>query len=244
MAGVQRAIWRFPFHGHPDTLASDFLCKEAIVNTSKSEEQVPSRAAKRARFAEQKGRKPGGASPLVLIGGIVIALLLIGGVVFALSGPSDTASALPASDASSPPEGYRTGSQGLLVAAATIGHDPYPLAVAEDGVVRFPLTTFDDHKAHYYTYMHEGHPIEFFVLQSKDGVVRAAFNACDVCFGSKKGYTQDGDDMVCNNCGRHFPADQINVVQGGCNPSPLERAVEGDSLVIRVDDIVAGLGYF
>jgi uncharacterized membrane protein len=50
--------------------------------------------------------------------------------------------------------------------------------------------------------------------------------------------------MVCNNCGRRFPADQINVVHGGCNPSPLERAVEGDSLVIQVDDIVAGLGYF
>jgi uncharacterized membrane protein len=132
----------------------------------------------------------------------------------------------------------------LLVKAATIGHDPYPLVEAEDGMVQLSLSTFDDYKAHYFTYMHEGRPIEFFVLKSKDGVVRAAFNACDVCFGSKKGYTQDGDYMVCNNCGRRFPADQINVVQGGCNPSPLQRAVEGDSLVIQVDDIIAGLGYF
>lgn len=214
------------------------------MSPTQSKQHVPSRAAKRARFADQGEKKPGGPSPLVLIGGIVVALVLIGGVVFALSGPSDTASALPASDASSPPEAYRTGSQGLLVKAATIGHDPYPLAVAEDGVVRFPLTTFDDYKAHHYTYMHEGRPIEFFILKSKDGVVRAAFNACDVCFGSKKGYTQDGDYMVCNNCGRRFPADQINVVQGGCNPSPLQRAVEGDSLFIQVDDIIAGLGYF
>lgn len=214
------------------------------MSPEKSKKQVSSRAAKRARFADQREKKPGGASPLVLIGGIVIALVLIGGVVFALSSPSGNASALPASGASSPPESYRTGSQGLLVKAATIGHDPYPLAMAEDGVVRFPLTTFDDYKAHHYTYMHEGRPIEFFILKSKDGVVRAAFNACDVCFGSKKGYTQDGDYMVCNNCGRRFPADQINVLQGGCNPSPLQRAVEGDSLVIQVDDIVAGLGYF
>lgn len=214
------------------------------MSTEKSKKQVPSRAAKRARFTDQEEKKPGGASPLVLIGGIIVALVLIGGVVFALSGPPDTAKALPASGLSSAPESYRTGTQGLLVAAATIGHDPYPLAVAEDGVVRFPLSTFDDYKAHHYTYMHEGRPIEFFVLKSKDGVVRAAFNACDVCFGSKKGYSQDGDYMVCNNCGRRFPADQINVVQGGCNPSPLERAVEGDSLVIQVDAIVAGLGYF
>jgi len=213
------------------------------MSTAKSNKQVPSRSAKRARFADQEEKKPRGASPLVLIGGIVIALALIGGAVFALSGPSGSASALPADDTSLP-ESYRTGSQGLLVKAATIGHDPYPLAVAEDGLVRLPLSTFDDYKAHHYTYMHEGRPIEFFVLKSKDGVVRAAFNACDVCFGSKKGYTQDGDHMVCNNCGRRFPADQINVVQGGCNPSPLQRTVEGDSLVIQVDDIVAGLGYF
>ena len=50
--------------------------------------------------------------------------------------------------------------------------------------------------------------------------------------------------MVCNNCGRRFPADQINVVQGGCNPSPLTRIVEGDSLVIQVEDIIEGQDYF
>jgi uncharacterized membrane protein len=131
-----------------------------------------------------------------------------------------------------------------LASAATHGHDAYPLAVAENGAVRFPLSTFDDHKAHHYTYMHEGRPIEFFVLKSRDGVVRAAFNACDVCFLAKKGYTQDGDEMICNNCGRRFPADQINVVHGGCNPSPLRRSVEDDTLVIEVEDIIHGQGYF
>jgi uncharacterized membrane protein len=75
-------------------------------------------------------------------------------------------------------------------------------------------------------------------------VVRAAFNACDVCFPAKKGYHQEGDEMVCNNCGSRFPADQINEVRGGCNPSPLERMVESDTLVIQEQDIIAGLGYF
>jgi uncharacterized membrane protein len=50
--------------------------------------------------------------------------------------------------------------------------------------------------------------------------------------------------MVCNNCGRRFPADQINDVHGGCNPSPLTRTVEGDTLVIQVEHILSGLGYF
>ena len=50
--------------------------------------------------------------------------------------------------------------------------------------------------------------------------------------------------MICNNCGSQFPADQINVVRGGCNPSPLERSVEGEDLVIHVEGIIVGAIYF
>jgi hypothetical protein len=213
------------------------------LSTSKSSKKTASRKAKRARFTGQT-EKASGASPLVLIAGLAIVVAIIGGVAFALTRPSPTAAEQAADPSLTELSSYRTGSQGLLVSAATQGHDPYPQVVAEDGAVRLPLSTFDDYKAHHYTYMHEGRPIEFFVLKSKDGVVRAAFNACDVCYGSKKGYTQDGDDMICNNCGRRFPADQINVLQGGCNPSPLARVVDGDTLMILVEDIIAGQGYF
>ena len=217
------------------------------MSTKNNNPPSTSRSDKRARFSEQKRAKSGGASPLVLVIGVAIVLALIGGAIFFLTRPVAVASESPlpaAVDGAASLDSDRVGSQGLLVKAATVGHDPYPLAVAENGAVRLPVSTFDDYKAHYYTYMHEGQPIEFFVLKSKDGVVRAAFNACDVCFPAKKGYTQDGDEMVCNNCGRRFPANQINEVQGGCNPSPLNRVVEGDSLTIQVDDVVAGLGYF
>jgi hypothetical protein len=211
--------------------------------STKSEKQPVSRDAKRARFAGQKEKKASGASPLILIAGLVVVLALIGGTAFALT-RSSASSEVPASASSSQLVSYPTGSQGLLVQAATTGHDPYPLAEAQDGVVRLPLSTFGDYQAHFYTYMHQGRPIEFFVLKSKDGVVRAAFNACDVCFPAKKGYRQEGDEMVCNNCGTRFPANQINEVRGGCNPSPLDRTVDGDTLVIQVEDIVRGLDYF
>jgi hypothetical protein len=205
--------------------------------------QTESRAGKRARFTD-KEKRPVGASPLILIAGIAIALALIGGTVFALTRPSVASSASQADAPASELDAYRTGSQDLTVSAATHGHDPYPLVVADNGAVRLALSTFDDYRAHHFTYMHEGRPIEFFVLKSKDGVVRAAFNACDVCYASRKGYSQDGDYMVCNNCGQRFPADQINVVRGGCNPSPLDRTVQGDTLVITVEDILSGLDYF
>ena len=74
--------------------------------------------------------------------------------------------------------------------------------------------------------------------------MRAAFDACDVCWPAGKGYFQQGDVMVCRNCGRQFASVKINEVKGGCNPGPLERAVVGDELVIQVENILEGVRYF
>ena len=210
------------------------------MSANKKVDPKTSREAKRARF----DKKSGGASPLILIIGLVVLLVLIGGALFALTRPSPTTAESETQPFLSELSSYPISDQGTLISAATHGHDPFPLVTASDGLVRLPLATFDDYNAHYYTYMHEGRPIEFFVLKSKDGVVRAAFNACDVCYLSKKGYSQDGDYVVCNNCGQRFPANEINDVHGGCNPSALVRVVEGDSLVILVEDIIKGLIYF
>ena len=86
--------------------------------------------------------------------------------------------------------------------------------------------------------------MRFFVLKSSDGVYRAALDACDTCYHAKKGYRQEGDDMVCNNCGLHFHSAKINEVHGGCNPVGLPRTVEGDSLVIKASDLESRKQYF
>ena len=117
-------------------------------------------------------------------------------------------------------------------------------AKSVDGQVRIPVIDVNDGKAHYYQYKEKGNVVKFFVVKSKDGVIRAAFDACDVCFSAKKGYTQDGDYMICNNCGRRFHSNRINVEKGGCNPAPLNRQVVGDSVIIAVKDILPGGRFF
>ena len=120
-----------------------------------------------------------------------------------------------------------------------------PVTPGTDGIVRLPVATFDDGKARFYTYSAEGKQIAFFVMRSRDGIIRAAFDACDVCYPAKRGYHQEGDEMVCNNCGQRFPSTKINEIRGGCNPAPLDRTVDGSEVLIKASDIVTeGQRYF
>ena len=111
--------------------------------------------------------------------------------------------------------------------------------------ITLPLATFADGQARFYKYVTAaGQDVRFFVMKSADGVIRAAYDACDVCYRERKGYQQKGDDMVCINCGRHFSSTSINNVEGGCNPAPLPRAIQGDQVVITAAAVAAGASYF
>jgi uncharacterized membrane protein len=119
-------------------------------------------------------------------------------------------------------------------------------STAEDGLFTYPLSLFDDGKARHFQYADAAGNVTvgYFILKSTDGVVRAAFDACDVCWRAGKGYYQEGSTMVCRNCGRRFESVMVNEVQGGCNPAPLNRTIQGDQVVIRVDDLEKGRIYF
>jgi uncharacterized membrane protein len=135
-----------------------------------------------------------------------------------------------------------------LVVVMNRGGEAAPVAaapVASGGSdVAIPLADISDGQAHFYSYDAGGTEVKYFVMKSKDGEYRAAFDACDVCFPNKKGYTQQGDVMVCNNCGQQFDSSKINELKGGCNPSPIERTVKGQELVLTTSDLQAGVQYF
>ncbi len=111
--------------------------------------------------------------------------------------------------------------------------------------VTYPVDLFSDGKARHFQYkVDDAITIQYFIIKSADGVIRAAFDACDVCWPAGKGYEQSGDVMVCRNCGRQFASIRINEVKGGCNPAPLNRRIEGDKLVLEIQDILEGKRYF
>ena len=122
------------------------------------------------------------------------------------------------------------------------GHEV--VQVGQDGKLHFASTDFADGKARFYRFEGNSGPIDFFVVRSQDGVIRTAFDTCDVCYRERKGYRQEGNDMVCNNCDQHFRTDLVNVVKGGCNPAPLKRELAGETVVITANDLELGIGYF
>lgn len=124
-----------------------------------------------------------------------------------------------------------------------------PLAAAEllppGGDVRLQAKQFQDGQAHFYRYITAGgREVRFFVIETPEGVVRAAFDSCELCYRQRRGYRQVGKSMVCNSCRRMFPSSGIGVVKGDCNPSPLERAVEGDEVLLKASTLEIGAAYF
>ena len=133
---------------------------------------------------------------------------------------------------------------GWFLFGPTAAGGPEAVTAGQDGMVRFSTADFIDGKAKLYRFKGESGPVDFFVVRSHDGVIRSAFDTCDVCYKALKGYRQEGDDMVCNNCDQRFKTDMINVVKGGCNPAPLKRQQSGANIVIAANDINAGAWYF
>lgn len=137
----------------------------------------------------------------------------------------------------------------LILAASTaygfsFGGKRFEVITPEGETLRIPLSSISDGKAHFFRVdVSEGKYLEFFTVRSEDGVIRAAVDACDVCYRAGKGYVKKADAMVCENCGMRFPLSRINVVKGGCNPAPLERQIKGENLEIPMAVVADNLWY-
>ncbi len=85
----------------------------------------------------------------------------------------------------------------------------------------------------------DGTEMEVIAVKTSDGKIRTAFNTCQVCYDSGNGYyKQEGDKLVCQNCGNSFTMDQVGESAGGCNPWPIlesDRTLTDDEIQISYD---------
>lgn len=122
----------------------------------------------------------------------------------------------------------------LAVANAT------PVVAASDGEIHIPAGDFRIGHAKFFEYKSSGSKaVRFFVMKSSDGVYSASVDACRRCFRDKKGYRQDGDDVVCNKCGRRFLLTDMQAVASACSPNAIPRKVEGNTILVAATDLEA-----
>lgn len=120
-------------------------------------------------------------------------------------------------------------------------------AIPADQDIVIPISDITE-TAKFYPVDVEGTTLEVVAVKASDGSIRTAFNTCQVCYDSGKGYyEQQGDLLVCQNCGNQFSMDRVEVEAGGCNPWPIfdeNKTVTEDSITISYGFLKESKGIF
>ena len=136
----------------------------------------------------------------------------------------------------------------LFVGAVTVyafSLGKYEKVKESNGTIALPVAKLSDGKARFYKFEGGGKEIAFFAVKGSDGSVRTAFDACDSCYRSKKGYEQQSDKMNCNNCNQKFAINRLGPnASGGCNPGYLPHQLSGGTIMIKASDLKDGAKYF
>lgn len=94
----------------------------------------------------------------------------------------------------------------------------------------------------------DGTRMEVIAVKDSEGNIRTAFNTCQICYDSGRGYyVQSGNYLVCQNCGNRFSMDQVEIESGGCNPWPIlaeNKTVTADEISVSYDFLVEAQGIF
>jgi uncharacterized membrane protein len=129
--------------------------------------------------------------------------------------------------------------------ADALSFGKYEKIKATGGVVTIPISKLPEGKAKFFKFDGGGREIAFFAVKAADGSYKTAFDACDSCYKSKKGYEQQGDKMNCNNCNQKFAINRLGPnATGGCNPGYLPHQVSGGNILIKAGDLTDGAKYF
>ncbi len=103
-------------------------------------------------------------------------------------------------------------------------------------------------EASYYPVEVDGVGLEVLAIKATDGTIRTAFNTCQICYSSGRGYyEQDGDVLVCQNCKNRFSPDEVEVTRGGCNPVPIfseDKTVDDTNITISNAFLKEATGIF
>jgi len=106
---------------------------------------------------------------------------------------------------------------------------PARTLTAQDNLVRIPLSELTDSSLHFYTADDDGSVLRFLVIHKLNGDYAVALDACQIC--GTAGYRQEGQSVICRNCGAAIYIPSIGQ-SGGCNPISVKSRVEGGEVIV------------
>lgn len=107
--------------------------------------------------------------------------------------------------------------------AATDNQNVSETVISQEGDLKIPIADIST-TATYYSMDVDGTNLEVLAVKAPDGSIRTAFNTCQVCYSSGRGYyVQEGDELVCQNCGNRFATSEVGEARNGCNPVPISE---------------------
>jgi uncharacterized membrane protein len=106
---------------------------------------------------------------------------------------------------------------------------PGKMLAVENNHVRISLSELTDSSLHFYTADVNGTVIRFLVIHKTNGDYATALDACQIC--GRSGYRQEGQNIICRNCGASIYVPSIGD-HGGCNPIPVTSSVAGGEVTV------------
>jgi high-affinity iron transporter len=126
----------------------------------------------------------------------------------------------------------------FVYSRATNAQEPARVLVAQNNQVRIPLGDLQDSSVHFYTADVNSTVIRFLVIHRGNGDYATALDACQIC--GTAGYRQEGQNVICRNCGATIYIPSIGE-SGGCNPIPVKSQVENGEVIVDLSALASAM---
>ncbi len=131
----------------------------------------------------------------------------------------------------------------LCILSACSRQPRYAAPPVEGGEIVLETASLPLEVPRYFTVVHDGRYISFFVVRLAAGV-QSYFDACVTCYARKQGYAFREEQVVCRACDTRYSIYQLDTGIGGCYPIRLPGRSEAGRYRIPLAQVRAEAGRF
>jgi uncharacterized membrane protein len=134
----------------------------------------------------------------------------------------------------------------LLIGAAvsyieTTADEPNFTIVAEKPLISIDSNSLKKGDVQFFAYIsRSGDKIRFLLARDSTGKIKAAFDACKLCYIYRKGYYFSHGDLVCRYCGNRYTLEAMESGAASCAPIMLPFQMNGQVVTIKAADLEGG----